>query len=499
MEEQKTQTGHPPEVSKPSPIPEKIGDYKIESLFKTGGMGLIYLAIHPKTKETVVVKVLLSKHLKDKSMVSRLVREARVMGITNHPNIVKLYDLGQWEEGIFVAMEYIQGISLRQFIREKALTPKKAIEIVFQIAQGLAHLHSQGIVHRDLKPENILITESGTIKLIDFGISIFLEVPEMDLITTRNMRLGTPTYMSPEQREHPKKISYATDIFSLGIITYELFLGRSSHGIVYLDLLPTKLKRIIEKAVQLDPDKRHEDIVHFINEISAFQKTIDQKEELSDEVMGLFKDTHAFLIPPKPPRWPEAEIGMGVREGTVFHSLYFDFLHLTQTHVGIIAAEPLEVGVHSLARASMLRGIIRTAVMQVKTPREILMTAKKILFEDRISQRFNVAFLLLDDDQGTLSYISCNFGSLWHYAENSQNPRILTVENPPLGPNLEPFLELQENWDHRSILLFTSLQIRKKTPLHEYLSLSMQPLAERALEMTPPFDQTGVLLTIKRT
>lgn len=478
------------------PIPAKIGPYKIESLFKVGGMSLIYLAAHPKTGKTVVVKVLRSEFLESKETVSRLVREARVIGIANHPNIVKLYDLGQWEEGLFVAMEYIQGISLAQFIKERALTPQKALEIVLEIAYGLSHLHSHGIVHRDLKPENVLITDTGEIKLIDFGLSVFLEAPELDA-TVRAMRMGTPNYMSPEQRENPKRVSYPTDIYALGIITYELFLGRPSYGVINFSLLPKPLRKIIEKALQLDPEKR-QDINQYIHEISAFLKTIDQPQEFLDEKESLFREAHPFLIHPKPPFWPEAEVGLAFRHGISSHSLYFDFLPLTQNKMGIFAAESMDIGVNSLTQVSMLRGIIRTAMIYTKDPKEILMSVKRVLFEDRLTQKFNAALLLLDDEKGTISYISCNFGALWHYPQNGQKPRILSVENPPLGPNNEPPLMLEENWDPESTLLFSSLPLNEKAPFGNYLDLSPQPLAERALQETPPRDQNGVFLVVKR-
>ena len=152
------------------PLPQKIGPYKIESLLDKGGMSLLYLGVHPGTSQPIVVKVLLPKYLKNKEMMGRFLKEAQIIGMTNHPNIVKLYGQGQWEKGLYIAMEFIQGISLRQFIQQKSLSQKRALEIILQVAYALCHLHTHGVIHRDLKPENILITETGEIKVIDFGI-----------------------------------------------------------------------------------------------------------------------------------------------------------------------------------------------------------------------------------------------------------------------------------------------------------------------------------------
>jgi hypothetical protein len=208
--------------------------------------------------------------------------------------------------------------------------------------------------------------------------------------------------------------------------------------------------------------------------------------------------TRLFLIHSKPPFWPEAEIGLAFRQGAALQSLYFDFLTLTQTKMGILIGESLDIGMSSLTQVSMLREIIRTAMMYLKDPKEILMSVKKVLFEDHSTQKFNAALLTLDDEKGTLSYISCNFGTLWHYPQNSQKPRILTVENPPLGPDQEPLLILEENWDRESTLIFSSLPLSEKTPIGKYLALSPQSLAERALQETPSRDQNGVFLAVKR-
>ena len=114
--------------------PAFIGPYKIESLLKQGGMSLLYLAVHPKTSQTVVIKVLLPKYLKNKEVVNRLLKEAKILSLASHQNIVKVYDLGKSDQGLFIAMEYVQGVSLRQFIKAESLTHKRALEIVLQIA-----------------------------------------------------------------------------------------------------------------------------------------------------------------------------------------------------------------------------------------------------------------------------------------------------------------------------------------------------------------------------
>ena len=184
----------------PPPLtPAYIGPYKIESFFNQGGMSNLYLGRHPSSLRPLIVKVLAPKYAQNPEIIQRFLKEAEIIQLANHPNIVRLHGQGQWEKGVFIAMEFIQGISLRQFINKHSLSLKRALEIVLQVAYALCHLHTHGVIHRDLKPENILITEEGEIKVIDFGIAqLHTEVNKDPL--AQNRIIGTPTYMSPEQK-----------------------------------------------------------------------------------------------------------------------------------------------------------------------------------------------------------------------------------------------------------------------------------------------------------
>ncbi len=490
MDEEKKAPTQPPLA--PPPIPKMIGPYKIESLYKKGGMSFLYLGIHPKTSETVIIKVPLPQFLKNKDVLTRLVREAKILGLANHPNIVKLYDLGQWENGIFVAMEFVNGVSLKQFIKKNSFTHRRALEIVLQIAYALLHLHSHGVIHRDVKPENVILTESGEVKLIDYGISLFFESPEHEHLTKRVLVMGTPHYMSPEQADRPDKVSYNTDIYSLGIIAYELFLGQLRYGIIQPALLPRGMKRIIEKTLQSDPKKRYGDIVEFITDITQYLKTIDEKkeekEEVSDEIYELIENTRSMLVPHKPPRWPELDIGIAFREGSIFHGLYFDFLSQSQTQFAMILAESHTEGADSLTRLSLLRGIVRSVWPRAESPRQLILAINHVLHADPIRQQFNFSLLWLNGEKNTLSYISCGEPShsfLYSFREGNGTPHILEVQNPPLGTeSLSEFLEIGENWNPGDTLFFSSFKPPKGVENNPLL-LPPRSLAEMALKETP--------------
>ncbi|MBA3816172.1 MAG: serine/threonine protein kinase, partial [Parachlamydiaceae bacterium] len=155
-------------------IPKSIGPYKIESLLDKGGMSILYLATHPNTKEPTTIKVLSERFLDYPEAVQRFLNEAEIIAMTDHPNIVKLYGHGEWTGGLYIAMEFIQGISLRQAILQSPISLKRALEIIIDIGYALCHMHTHGVIHRDLKPENVLINETGQVKVIDFGIAQLL-------------------------------------------------------------------------------------------------------------------------------------------------------------------------------------------------------------------------------------------------------------------------------------------------------------------------------------
>ncbi len=477
--------------SRSHPLPKEIGPYKIESLLNKGGMSVLYLGLHPETGQPIAIKVLLPKYLKNKEMANRFLKEAEIIGLTNHPNIVHLYGQGKWEKGLYIAMEFIQGISLRQFIQQKSLTQKRALEIILQVAYALCHLHTHGVIHRDLKPENILITETGEIKVIDFGIAQLHSDVEKERITQKKRLMGTPTYMSPEQKEHPLHVTYASDIYSLGIIAYELILGRLSHGVIHLALLPRSLRSIIEKALKIDPRERYQDIVDFITDISQYIRALsetseEQLEEIPEEVLNLIQHTRSLLIPKKAPKWPQLEIGVAVHEGLSLSGLYLDFFHLPENAYCIVLAEPLHLGVASLLHTAMFRGMVRMAFQKAQHPLKMLQALNQTLQSDATEQRFAFCLLFLAPDKDQLSFISCQSSALWHLPEGSQKIRKLTTPNPPLGADLNAtLLETTDNWSAGDRLFLHSLgvgQSEEESLILEEILLTPQHQAEKILQ-----------------
>ncbi len=474
-------------------LPQKIGPYKIESLLNRGGMSYLYLGIHPDMGQPIVIKILSPKHVSDKEIAARFLKEAHIIGMTNHPNIVKLYGQGAWEKGLYIAMEFIRGVSLRQFIQQKSLSQRRALEIILQVAYALCHLHSHRVIHRDLKPENILITETGDIKVIDFGIAQLQG--ESNTLFHNQKIVGTPVYMSPEQKAHPEAVSYASDIYSLGIIAYELLLGRLSHGTIHFSLLPQSLRPFIAKTLESDLGKRYQDIVDFITDISHYLKSLKPQTEvssadMSDEVLETIQQTRKILIPQKPPRWSPVEIGVAFAQQQPLNGLYLDFFRLPENRLCIIFAEPLNTGVSSLIHSSVLRGMVRMAIQHCffngkknVHPIKMLSSLSEALFEDPMEQKFKLSLLLLNPDKDLLSFVSCEFGNLWHIDEGNHKIRSLSTPNLLLGADpATSLLETADNWHSGDILILCAGSKEAEPPVElgsEMLLLSAQNQAEK--------------------
>jgi len=448
----------------PPTLPKQIGPYKIESLISKGGMSLLYMGIHPKTKQMLTIKVLSPSYISCPDMVHRFLKEAKIIGMTNHPNIVKLYGEGEWEGGLYIAMEFIRGVSLRQFIEQHSLSMKRCIDIILQVAYALVHLHSHGIIHGDLKPENILITENGEVKVIDCGVARLHEEVKKEGGKFHKI-VGTPTYMSPEQKEDSSKVSFASDIYALGIIAYELLSGKLCFGIIHLSLVPKGLRPIFESALAVSIKERYPDAIPFISDLSEYLKSggLDKDRPGTDqlkEILETIQEAGQALSPSTPPHWSHLEIGVSRSKVLGQDGNYFDYFKFSDNTYGIVIVEPLEYGLENPIFIANLRGLIRTLVI-VPQPHfsfpEFIKTLNKIIYNDPISQKFSLAFLLLSPLKEELYFLSCGLSNLIHFQQNCQSPRILTHHHFPLGHDLHAEFDMTtDNWNIGDVIIFHS-------------------------------------------
>lgn len=434
------------------PTPKMIGPYQVECLLEKGEMSLIYLGIHPKTRAPVAIKTLPKKYLSNPSMVQRFLNEASIIGMTDHPNIVKLYGQGEWDGGLYIAMEYLQGISLRSYLLENPISLKHALEIVLDIAYALCHLHTHGVIHRDVKPENVLITESGAIKVIDFGVAQLL-TEKKGKEKQKQLLIGTPVYMSPEQRSTPENVSYPSDIYSLGIITYELILGKLSLGHLHLSFMPKGIHNILAKALQPDPKNRYQDVVDFITDITNYleSKTFErERKRQADHLRELsesLKLVQMQLSPKIAPSWPKTEVGIAHYKGVSISGSYFDFLDIAGDAQGIILAEPHAHGAKGVMDTAILRGMVRALCRLTTRPVELVTLLNEILVKDIGNMQFPLSYLILHPQQEECSYLSCDYGSLWHYSSSDKTLTEIKSDNKSVGAETPyPFEDVTLSW-----------------------------------------------------
>lgn len=212
----------------PEEIEAQLEDVSVVRLLGSGGMGAVYLARQQPLNRLVAIKVLTPKHAEDPVSEQRFLREARALARLQHTHIVSLYDVGRLGATWYIMMEYVDGASLRELITDGKLSPAEALRLVPQICDAMQYAHDHGVVHRDIKPENILIDQNGQVKIADFGlVKLVGEVaPESITLTDHDMRMGTVGYMAPEQCTSTRAVDHRADIYSLGVIFYELLTGK---------------------------------------------------------------------------------------------------------------------------------------------------------------------------------------------------------------------------------------------------------------------------------
>ena len=195
-----------------------------------GGMGAVYKARQPALDRIVALKILPPQNGSGLGFAERFNREARALAKLSHPNIVAIHEFGQVDNLPYFIMEFVDGLNLRQLERSGRLTSVEALKIIPQICEALQFAHDEGIVHRDIKPENILLDKKGRVKIADFGIAkIMGQEPDVAITETRHA-MGTPHYMAPEQVEKPQSVDHRADIFSLGVVFYEMLTGELPLG-----------------------------------------------------------------------------------------------------------------------------------------------------------------------------------------------------------------------------------------------------------------------------
>jgi eukaryotic-like serine/threonine-protein kinase len=285
----------------------RLSHYRILSKIGAGGMGEVYLAQDTKLDRRVALKILPADLASNRERMGRFIREAKSAAALNHPNIATVHEIGESEGVNFIAMEFIDGVTLRDHIHRERTELRKLLRYLQHAAEGLAKAHAAGIVHRDLKPDNIMITRDGHAKILDFGLAKLIEQPPIpagdssEVATavipqhsTPGAIMGTVGYMSPEQAQgKTKEIDQRSDIFSFGCILFEAATGqkpfegesviKSLHKVVYEPApaiaelnpaAPPEMQRIVRRCLEKDPDDRYQSIREVAIELKHFRREL---------------------------------------------------------------------------------------------------------------------------------------------------------------------------------------------------------------------------------
>jgi serine/threonine-protein kinase len=215
-------------ITTPPPIPGEryIGKYHVLGVLGRGGMGSVYLAEHPGLGRQVAIKELVHTPASDPVALKRFLQEAQVMARASHPNVIQIHDLELLGDVNYIVLELVRGKSVREWLQQGPIPPPQVFAVMHGVLLALDYAHKQGVVHRDMKPENVLISDEGTVKVADFGIARLIDEPGAASTATKTgTTVGTPLYMSPEQVAS-SKVDGRSDLYSAGIMFYELVTGR---------------------------------------------------------------------------------------------------------------------------------------------------------------------------------------------------------------------------------------------------------------------------------
>ena len=241
---------------------QTIGAYEVMEKVGEGGMAVVYKSRQPSLDRSVAIKVLSNKLADDPESVERFNRESLIIAKLSHPNIIHVIDRGITDGSPYFVMDFVEGKTLAYLIQEGNTDRTTKLDIIMQVCKALSYAHKNGVIHRDIKPANILIDHDNNAMVSDFGIAqLFSDGDDSEPLTKEGIVMGTPAYMSPEQKLNTSQVTSATDLYSLGAVMFELFtgmkpLGRFKAPSEINPEIPEALNEIILKCLEPEPENR---------------------------------------------------------------------------------------------------------------------------------------------------------------------------------------------------------------------------------------------------
>lgn len=300
---------------------DKIHQYDIHQELGSGNYGTVYYATDTRLMRPVVIKIVHPERAKEKQIRERILEEARIASAIQHPNVSAIYEVGEYDERPFIVMQFVPGQTLKELLENGPLNLQFALSISIQISDGLAEAHKRGILHRDLKPANIMVTNGGLVKILDFGLAKRKKSPQITAVEEgssdeQSTEFGTTAYMAPEQFVTLRS-SQQSDIFSLGVILYEIVTGahpfwsprQADQSLIIREIrsakpaepqqrrpeIPDTLNELIMKAIEKQPTNRFESVAELHQALKTLMKTMDFEE-------GLIPGESSALLPSPTPQ-----------------------------------------------------------------------------------------------------------------------------------------------------------------------------------------------------
>jgi tRNA A-37 threonylcarbamoyl transferase component Bud32 len=370
----------------PAPQPQELARHfphlEILELLGQGGMGAVYKARQVKLDRLVALKVLPPEVGREPAFAERFLREARALARLSHSHIVGIHDFGEVEGLYYFVMEFVDGGNLRQLMSGRPVEPARAGHIVAQVCEALDYAHGEGVVHRDIKPENILVDRKGGVKIADFGLArLVIRTPADFSLTGSRQIMGTPYYMAPEQIDRPQEVDHRADIYSLGVVLYELLTNKLPLGSFKPPSQQTRVDArfdaIVLRALAREPEQRYQTVGELKSDLEAMT---GQPVQPDAPGASSFPQVVAVAIPlgrERKPPGPAATVvftttvygGIGKVQGVL--RLEGDFLHVEHvTHwCDLVRGRVKEqrVPLRSLAAVGLEKGVFSTSLVLAGT------------------------------------------------------------------------------------------------------------------------------------
>lgn len=411
-------SNNPTAVMKPEEKPPeagtRIGEYTVISQIGFGGMGRIMKASAPNGKP-VALKIIKGEHISNQALVDRFEQEMKISSLLSHTNVAEILGWGVDDDGrSYFAMEYVDGKNIRQMLEKNEVDLNKALNIFTQLCRGLKYAHGKKVIHRDIKPENLILDKNGILKIVDFGIAR-MDSPESANLTMTNVIMGSPIYMSPEQKSDFKNVDHRADIYAAGAVFYEMLSGEMPGGLLRLDLIPENLRAIVEKAIAYNANDRYADCDDILKDLEEYKDagrvTNDQKaiRKIEDNVK-LRQALIDSFYPNANPAVPGLDLDAFYIPAEGIGGNYYDYIKIDPDHTGILVGNLFDQpDVEAALFLAMLRSAFRLLAHETTDPGETLKKLNDFMSNERFDNFAVFSYMIFNSKTKDISVATAGY------------------------------------------------------------------------------------------